>query len=140
MTRDEEHSVERPLKHLAAWVTSSLLSILLMTLHLADDIARGIEKVGVQNLTAVPFLVLWLCGTLMLAGRRSGYIIVLLFAVFGIGIPILHMSGRSIARIATSAGGFFFVWTLIVLATTALLSAVLCVHGLWSLRRRAARP
>ncbi|MGE5743215.1 MAG: hypothetical protein ACM368_04740, partial [Gemmatimonadota bacterium] len=58
--------------------TTSLLSILFFTLHLADDIVRGMEPGTLSNLPAVPIFVLWLYGTLVLAGRRSGYIITLL--------------------------------------------------------------
>jgi hypothetical protein len=54
---------------------ASLLSILFMTFHLTDDIIRGMEKGGVSTLVAVPILVVWLYGTLVLAERRSGYVI-----------------------------------------------------------------
>jgi hypothetical protein len=56
---------------------ASLLSILLMTFHLTDDIIRGMEKGGASNRVAVPVLVTLLYGTLVLAGRRSGYVIIL---------------------------------------------------------------
>ena len=56
----------------------SLLSILFMTFHLTDDIVRGMEPGTLSNLTAVPILVVWLYGTLVLAERRSGYVILLL--------------------------------------------------------------
>ena len=72
---------------------TSLLSILLMTLHLSDDIVRGFEKGGVSNLLAVPILVTWLYGTLVLAERRSGYVIVLLGSLLGTGVPIIHFRG-----------------------------------------------
>jgi hypothetical protein len=39
--------------------------------HLADDIIRGMEKGGVSTLVAVPILVAWLYGTLVLAGDRG---------------------------------------------------------------------
>ena len=57
---------------------ASLLSILFFTFHLADDIVRGMEPGTLTNLMAVPIFVLWLYGTLVLAERRSGYIITLL--------------------------------------------------------------
>jgi hypothetical protein len=61
---------------------ASLLSILFFTFHLADDIVRGMEPGTLTNLTAVPIFVLWLYGTLVLAERRSGYIITLLGGSF----------------------------------------------------------
>ena len=117
---------------------ASLLSILFLTFHLADDITRGFEKGGLSTLTAVPFVVLWLYGTLVLSGRRSGYVINLLFSLFSLVVPVIHMKGRGVgvgSSIANSSGGFFFVWTLIAVAVIALFSIVLSLRGLWSLRR-----
>ncbi len=115
--------------------TASLLSVLLFTFHLADDIVRGIEKGGVSNLAALPILVVWLYGTLVLAERRSGYVIVLLGSLLGLAVPVVHMMGTGVGvdgPIARSSGAFFFIWTLIALGVTALFSVVLSAGGLWS--------
>ena len=104
---------------------TSLLSILFMTFHLADDIVRGMEPGRVSNLVAVPIFVVWLYGTLVLAERRSGYIIILLGSLLGLGVPVIHMMGKGVGvggNIANSSGAFFFVWTLIALGVTALFS------------------
>ena len=114
----------------------SLLSILLLTFHLTDDIARGFERGGLSNLTAVPLFVIWLYGTLVLSGRRSGYIIILLFSLLGIAVPIIHMKGRGVgigSSIHYSHGGFFFVWTLIALGVTSLFCVILSIQELWRL-------
>src|SRR4051812_19596637 len=92
---------------------SSLLFIVLFTLHLADDIVLGFEKGGLANLTAVPIFVVWLYGTLVLAERRSGYIIMLLGSLLGVGVPVIHMMGNGVGdEFAKSSGAFFFIWTL----------------------------
>ena len=120
---------------------ASLLSIVLMTLHLAEDIVRGFERGG-SSLFAVPILVVWLYGTLVLTGRRSGYVIILLGSLLGTLAPIIHFRGTgAIARgeIAQSSGAFFFVWTLIALGLTALFSVVVSARELWRLRRGQAR-
>lgn len=106
--------------------------------HLTDDIARGIEKGDMWNLTAVPIFVVWLYGTLVLAGRRSGYIIIILGAILSIGALVLHTEGNGITggRIANTRGVFFWIWTLLALGVTGLFSIVLSVHGLWSLRAK----
>jgi hypothetical protein len=130
------------MKHNVVLTITSLLSILLFTFHLADDIVRGFEKGGVSNLTAVPILVVWLYGTLMLAERRSGYVIILLGSLLGVGVPVIHMMGKGVgvaSGIATSSGGFFFIWTLIVLGVTTLFSLILSLRGLWSLPWRRHR-
>jgi hypothetical protein len=113
---------------------TSLLSILLMTLHITDDILRGLSPPGADNMGAVVIFVIWLVGTLMLAERRSGYIIMLLGGLFAAAMPVLHMMGRSYIGIAKS-GGFFFVWTLIVVGTTGAFSVILSVRALWATRR-----
>ena len=116
---------------------ASLLSIVLLTFHLADDIVRGYEKGQVSNLVAVPICVVWLYATLVLAGRRSGYIIILLASLLGLFVPYLHMRGNGVGvspRVANTSGALFFVWTLIAIGVTSLFSVVLCVRGLWSSR------
>src|ERR1700678_2068136 len=97
---------------------ASLLSILFFTLHLTDDIVRGMEPGTLSNLIAVPILVVWLYGTLVLAERRSGYVIILLASLLLLAVPVIHMKGKGVgvaSGIANSSGGFFFVWTLIAL-------------------------
>jgi hypothetical protein len=115
---------------------TSLLSILLFTFHLADDIIRGFEKGGVSNLTAIPIFVVWLYGTLVLTERRSGYVIILLGSLLSLAVPILHMKGAGVGLaggIAKTSGAFFFIWTLIALGVTALFSVILSARALWSL-------
>jgi hypothetical protein len=115
--------------------TTSLLSILLMTFHLSDDIVRGFEPGGVRNILGVLMLVVWLYGTTVLAERRSGYIIVLLGSILGSGVPVVHMIGKGLVggRIVNSSGIHFWVWTLITLQVTAIFSLILSARGLWSL-------
>jgi hypothetical protein len=116
---------------------TSLLSILFFTFHLTDDIVRGIEKGGFSNLSAVPIFVVWLYGTLVLAGRRSGYVIIILGSLLSLAVPVLHTRGMGLVggRIANTSGIFFWVWTLLALGVTGLFSVILSVRGLWSLRR-----
>ncbi len=120
---------------------ASLLSILFFTLHLADDIVRGMEPGTLTNLNAVPTFVFWLYGTLVLAERRSGYIITLLGGLFSLVVPLAHMRGKGVgvtSSLAHSSGHFFFVWTLIAIGVTGLFSVVLSVRGLWNLRGAGA--
>jgi hypothetical protein len=113
-------------------VVASLLSILFMTLHHADDILRGMAPGNTINILVVLFLVGWLYGTLMLADRRSGLAIVFVASLLASGIPIVHMTGPGLAggAIANTTGAYFFVWTLIALGVTTLFSVVLS-RALW---------
>ena len=117
---------------------TSLLSALLFAFHWADEVSRGMEPGTVSAFGGVVILVVWLSGTLVLGERRSGYIITLIGGILGLGVLILHMTGRGMVggRIPpNSSGAFFWVWTLIALGVTSTLSAILAARGLWSLRR-----
>jgi hypothetical protein len=125
-------------KQSATLAIASLLSILLLTLHITDDIVRGISKAESSN-TALVVLVVFLYGTLMLPERRSGYAIMLAAGLFAAGMPVIHMRGAHYGEIARSAGGFFFVWTLWALGGLGGFTVVLSARGLWSLRPGRAR-
>ena len=114
---------------------ASLLSILLLIIHVADDIAHGIGKAGPPNLIIVPIVVLLVYGTLELAERRSGYVIMLLGSILAMGMPVIHLRGARIGQIVTSSGGCFFLSTLFVLGVTGLYSFILVARGLWRLER-----
>jgi hypothetical protein len=129
---------EYQIKHNVLLIITSLLSILFMTFHLTDDILRGMTKGAPTTLIAVPILVVWLYGTLVLAERRSGYVIILIGSLLGLLVPFVHMTGVGVdGAIAKSSGAFFFVWTLIALGVTSLFSVILSVRLLRSLRRPA---
>ncbi|MGH9142693.1 MAG: hypothetical protein ACRD3J_09500, partial [Thermoanaerobaculia bacterium] len=129
---------EYRMKPHAVLVVTSLLSILLLTLHVTDDIVRGISKAEPSNM-ALLVLVVFLYGTLVLAERRSGHVIMLLVGLFATGMPVIHMRGAHYGEIAKSNAGFFFVWTLWALGALGGLTFVLSARGLWSLRRGQPR-
>ncbi|HRC85509.1 MAG TPA: hypothetical protein PK413_07870 [Thermoanaerobaculia bacterium] len=117
---------------------ASVLAALLLTLHLADDIVRGFEKGGLPNLLAIPIVVTWLYGALVLGERRSGYVIVLLGSLLGAFVPVIHFrvaGGVAGGGIASSSGAFFWVWSLIAIGVAGAFSAVLSAQGLWRLAR-----
>lgn len=121
------------MRHDLVLTIASLLSILLTSFHLSDDVVRGIEPGGVKNLVGVLILVVWLYGTLVLAERRSGYVIMLLGSFLGAGVPVVHMMGSGLVggRIANSDGMFFWVWTLLALGVTSSFAVILSARGLF---------
>jgi hypothetical protein len=120
------------MKHDVVLTVASLLSILFTSLHVTDDIVRGMEPGTLSSLVVVPILVVWLYGTLVLAERRSGYVIILLGSLLGLVVPVVHMKGAGVGgEIAKSSGAFFFIWTLLALGVTSLFSVILSVRGLW---------
>ena len=102
------------MKHNTMLTVASLLSLLFLTLHITDDIVRGISKAESSN-TALVVLAVLLYGTLVLPERRSGHVIILLIGLMAAAMPVMHMRGAHYGEIAKSPGGFFFVWTLWVL-------------------------
>ena len=115
---------------------SSMLSIILTTFHITSDMALGIDKPGLGMLFVfVPIVVLFLYGTLLLAGRRSGYIIILVGSLLGLAVTYIHLGSPRIGERAMASGGFFFMWTLAAMSVTSLFSILLAAQGLWRLQR-----
>jgi hypothetical protein len=115
---------------------ASLLALLLLSLHIVDDIHRGISPPGADNIGAVVILVVWLLGILLLAERKIGLVIMLLGGVFAAIMPVIHMRGARYPSIAAGEGGFFFVWTLIAVGTTGTYVIILALRELWMRRSK----
>ena len=118
---------------------TSLLSVLLFAFHWADEVSRGMEVGTLSAFGGIVILVVWLSGVLVFGDRRTGYIISLIGGIFGLGVVVLHMSGRGMTggRIPpNSTGAFFWVWTLITLGVISTIAGVLAAKALWKLRSR----
>ena len=113
---------------------SSLLSLVLTTFHLTHDALHASDGMTPGDVTIVLVIMLTLLyGTVELAGRRAGFIIMLLGGVAAASMPYLHGVGPRSTR-----WGFFFVWTLFALGVSGSFTAILAVQALWrSLRPRA---
>jgi len=122
------------MKHTTMLTVASLLSLLFLTLHITDDIVRGISKAESSN-TALLVLAVFLYGTLVLPERRSGHVIILLIGLMAAAMPVMHMRGAHYGEIAKSSGGFFFVWILWALGGLGGFTSILPARGLWDLRR-----
>ena len=132
------------MKHRITLMVTSLLSVLLFSLHWADEIRRGMEP-GTQSgaVGGIAILVVWLFAALVIRERPLGLVILLLASLMGTGVPILHMSGAGLVGksiTVNSEGAFFWVWTNLALGAISAIALFLSIYGLWSLRRnRAAR-
>ena len=130
------------MKQTAMLTTASLLNVLLVTFHLTGDILFHMSPAGLVNLFAVFVLVAQLYGTLVLGGRRAGYIIILLGSALGLFISVIHMKGtRGVigGDIGNSDQAFLFVWTILALAVTATFSLILSACALLSSPFRRSR-
>ena len=114
---------------------TTLILALSLTLHVADDIARGMDTIGLHSLIPILVLGLWLYGALVLGARRSGYILQLLLSIVGLGVVLIHLRGAHMGQIAASSGGVLFVWTLFVIGTASFMSMLLCLQGLLPSRK-----
>jgi hypothetical protein len=116
---------------------ASLLSIILLPLHIAGDVALGLDRGGPGLVfVVVPVLLVVACGTLLLAERRSGLVIMLLGGLAALGMPIIHRNNGFTAMVAQSPGGLFFMWTLMALGVTGGLAVILSARALWRLHTR----
>ncbi len=130
------------MKQTAMLTAASLLTILLMTFHITGDILFKMSPPGLINLLVVFIFVVQLYGTLVLGGRRAGYIIIFFASILGLVVPVVHMKGaRGVigGNIGTSGQAFLFVWTLLALGITATFSGILSASALLSLPWRRSR-
>jgi len=116
---------------------TSLLSILLLSLHLTSDFIHNAGELSLRGLfISVLILVVLLYGTLVLPERRSGHVIMLLGALAALGMPVIHlMTARGVAGAIDRPYAFIFVWALLCLGVTGLFSFFLSVQGLLRLKR-----
>ena len=125
--------------HKRLLVATSLLSILLLSFHFAQDALHarpGTVEAGPGNLTAILILVVLLSGPALLAGRIWGRVIMLLVALGAMGMPVLHFMGAR--DWSKRSGALFFVWCLLALGVNGAFSLLLWIselRRLWSERR-----
>jgi hypothetical protein len=114
-----------------------LLSILLLSFHLTQDALRekpGSWPAGPGNLVAILILLGYLCGTVLLAGRRSGLVIMLIGGLFAAAMPVLHLTAPRFGMVPRP-GQPFFMWTLIALGVIGTFSMILAARDLWNFKR-----
>ena len=118
-------------------IVVSLISIVLLQVHVTDDSVRGWFPRGLQ-LAGVLATAVMLYGTLVLAERRSGYFIMLVTGLLAVAMPYLHLKELG-GEFAKTSGAFFFIWTVLAVGTTGCLTVILSLRGLWNLRRSPPR-
>lgn len=118
---------------------TSLLSLLLLTLHVTDDITRGISPAESSNIALI-VLVILLYGALMVDGRRWAHVVTFLVGLLTAAMPVMHMGGKHYPDIAASPGGYYFVWVLWACGALGGVTMILAAQGLWRLRGAGATP
>lgn len=120
-----------------ALTIASLLSLILLPLHIGGDVALRLDRGGPGlAFVVVPVLLVVACGTLLLAERRLGQVIMFLGGLAALGMPIIHRNNGFTAAVATAPGGVLFMWTLMALGVTGGLAMILSARELWKLGSR----
>lgn len=114
-----------------AWLTgASVLGVCLFIFHWAQDVALGIDQIGLQSYGGVAICLAWLSSATIFRDTKAGKIVLLLFSVLAAAMPALHLKGTRIATIATGDGGLAYLVVMITLAVAAAFATVLTIREL----------
>ena len=119
-----------PVKRNDLLSVTSILSVLLLALHISQDIVFGFDRAGLNHLVGVAILLVVVCGALLLRERRLGTVIMLLGGVMAAGMLPLHMRNGLRPEFLEKSGALLFIWTLYVLGVTGAFSVILAVQAL----------
>ena len=108
---------------------SSLLSAVLLSVHISQDIVLGLDRAGLNHLVGVSILLLLVCGTLLLRDRILGKIIMLLGGIMAAGMLPLHMRNGFSPEFLQRDGVLLFVWVLYLLGVNGGFAIVLAVRS-----------
>ena len=120
----------------AVLMGTSVVANALFVIHWAQDVALGIDRVGLQSYGGVALSLLWLLAATIMRDGRVGKWVQLVFCLLATALPALHLKVPRIAEIARGDGGLAFVLVLFSLGIAAAFSAVLAVREI----RRASAP
>jgi hypothetical protein len=109
---------------------TSVLSVLLLALHISQDIVFGFDRAGLNHLVGVALLLLIVCGAVLLRERRSGTAIMLFGGLMAATMLPLHMRNGLRPEFLEKPGALLFVWTLYVLGVNGAFSVILAVGAL----------
>lgn len=123
-------------RHVMLMVTS-LVSAVLMALHISQDIVFGFDRGGLNQLLGVGIILVIVCGTLLMSHRRVGRVIMLLGGVVAALMLPIHMRHSLRPEFLQNSGALLFVWTLYLLGVTGSFTVILAVLELW---RPSAEP
>jgi hypothetical protein len=116
---------------------TSVLSVLLLALHISQDIVFGFDPAGLNHLVGVAILFVLVVGAVLLQDRRVGQVIMLLGGVMALAMLPLHMRNGLRPEFLARSGALLFVWTLYLLAVNGAFSVTLAIRAL---RARRTAP
>lgn len=113
------------MKRDATLVVVSLLNLLLLMIHIAQDTILQPEGKMTYPIPVIVFALL-LYVSLAASERVWGNIVMLLGGLFGVGMIVVHAKGI----VVRNTGGLFFVWTMFALAATGWVTILLSARAL----------
>jgi hypothetical protein len=119
---------------------TSILSVLLLALHISQDIVFGFDRAGLNQLVGVAILLVVACGAVLLRERRSGQVIMLLGGVMAVAMLPLHMRHGLRPEFLAQSGVLLFVWTLYVLGVIGAFTVILAIQALRGRRSQLSLP
>ena len=118
----------------------SLLAIVLVALHLADDYVHGFDRRVVDNPYGILILAAWSSGVLLLRDRLLGRVIILAGGLVAIVVPITHLNGRAYGdEFLKIDGALRFIWTLYMLGTLGAVILIGAIREMVGGRSRVAK-
>jgi len=117
---------------------ASLVSALLLALHISQDIVFGFDRAGLNHLVGVAILLVLVCGAVLLREWRVGTVIMLLGGIMAAGMLPLHMRNGLRPEFLEKSGALLFIWTLYVLGVIGAFSVILAMQVLLTRRSAAA--
>ncbi len=109
---------------------TSLISVLLLALHISQDIVFGLDRAGLNHLVGVAILLVILCGAVLLRERTSGTVIMLFGGLMAAAMLPLHMRNGMRPEFLEKSGALLFIWTLYVLGVIGAFSIILAIQAL----------
>lgn len=109
---------------------TSILSVLLLALHISQDIVFGFDPAGLNHLVGVAILLVLVCGAVLLREWRLGKVIMLLGGVMAAAMLPLHMRNGLRPEFLEKSGALLFIWTLYILGVTGTFSIILAIRAL----------
>src|SRR5690349_25113096 len=110
------------MKNLDLLMRISILSVVLLALHISQDIVYGFSRGGLNQLAGVAILLVVLCGAVGLRQRGSGQLVMPLGGVLAMALMPLHLWQAMRPVLLDRSGAPVVAWLLYALGRLAGLS------------------
>lgn len=118
----------------------SLLAIVLVAVHIADDYVHGFDRGVVSNPYGILILGVWSSGVLLLRDHQIGRVVILLGGLVAIVVPAVHLNGRGYGdEFLKTDGALRFIWTLYMLGTIGAVILIGAIREMLGARSRVAK-